>query len=167
MGRYACGDDAAFAEVYRACAPRIHSLALWALADRSLADDVVQQTLLNMHRARGAFRPGAELLPWAYAIARRVIVDTVRARRRLGDALRRVAADGSAPPVTPDDALADEQSAERVQLALAALPVSQRTVFGLRASGRSWAEVASALGTTVTAVKLRLHRALARLRRRV
>ncbi len=165
MARYACGDDGAFADVYRTCAPRIHSLALWALADRAMADDVVQQTLMNMHRARGAFRPGAALLPWAYTIARRVIVDVLRARRRLGAAIR--VPDASPPPVTPDDVLADEEGAERARLALAALPISQRTVLGLRASGLSWNEVATALGTTVTAVKLRLHRAIAALRRRI
>jgi len=63
MGRYECGDDAAFAEVYRACAPRLHSLALWALGDRALADDVVQQTLLNMHLARSAFRRAPSSCP--------------------------------------------------------------------------------------------------------
>jgi len=83
----------------------------------------------------------------------------------LGAAIR--VPDGASPPATPDDILASEQSAERVQLALAALPVSQRTVLRLRANGLSLADVATSLGTTVTAVKLRLHRAIAGLRRRI
>src|SRR5437762_10480272 len=82
MDRYAAGDDLAFGAVYDAVAPRVFTLAVRALGDRTLAEDVVQQTLLNIHRARGAFAPGSPLLPWAYAIARRLVVDAIRGRNR-------------------------------------------------------------------------------------
>src|SRR5262245_4177870 len=80
--RTANGDDDAFGAVYDAVAPRVHALALRALGDRMLAEDVVQQTLLNVHRARGAFVPGSPVMPWAYAIARRLIIDAIRRRKR-------------------------------------------------------------------------------------
>ena len=41
----------------------------------------MQQTLLQMHRARGSFIPGAAVMPWAFAIARRLIIDGARRRR--------------------------------------------------------------------------------------
>ncbi len=61
MDRYAAGDDSAFEAIYDAVAPRV----AWrwrSLGDRTLAEDIVQQTLLNIHRARGAFMPGAPLM---------------------------------------------------------------------------------------------------------
>src|SRR6185436_17608736 len=130
------------------------------------AEDVVQQTLLNIHRARGAFVPGAPLMPWAYAIARRLIVDTIRRRRRE----LRLVEGGPRPdhrqrrPTMPDEELMACETAGSLRLALAELPGSQQAVLHLRGEGLPLATMATTLGTTVTAVKLRLHRAMSSLR---
>jgi len=75
MERYARGDEAAFAELYDAIAPRLLGFLRKATRDASAAEDLMQQTLLHMHRARGSFIPGAPVLPWAFAIARRLLTD--------------------------------------------------------------------------------------------
>jgi len=166
MERYATGDDLAFSAVYDAVAPRVFALAARSLGDRTLAEDVVQQTLLNIHRARGAFVPGAPLMPWAYAIARRLIVDTIRRRRRE----LRLVEGGPRPdhrqrrPTMPDEELMACETAGSLRLALAELPGSQQAVLHLRGEGLPLATMATTLGTTVTAVKLRLHRAMSSLR---
>ena len=162
MERYAAGDDCAFAAVYDGVAPRVYALALRALGDAGLAEDVVQRTLLNIHRARGAFVRGAEVMPWAYAIARRLIVDTARRRARE----RRLAEVAPAPmaPAPPDAGIAAAETAASLALAFAALPETQRTALDLRGRGVPLAVSAQAQGTTVTAVKLRLHRAVGSLR---
>jgi RNA polymerase sigma-70 factor (ECF subfamily) len=165
MDRYASGDDLAFGAVYDAVAPRVLTLAARALGERTLAEDVVQQTLLNIHRARGAFVPGSPLMPWAYAIARRLIVDAIRRRQRE----LRLAQDGQPPdqqprPTTPDEELMAYQTAGSLRVALAELPGSQQTVLHLRGQGLPLSAMATTLGTTVTAVKLRLHRAMSSLR---
>ena len=41
-------------------------------AERKLADDLVQETFLQLHRARHTYNPAFPLLPWAMAIARHV-----------------------------------------------------------------------------------------------
>lgn len=165
MERYASGDDLAFDAVYDAVAPRVLALAIRSLGDRTLAEDVVQQTLLNIHRARGAFVPRSPLMPWAYAIARRLIVDAVRRRRR---ELRLVEHDGSADrrrqPTMPDEALMAHETAGSLRATFAALPGSQQAVLHLRGEGLPLSAMAATLGTTVTAVKLRLHRAMGSLR---
>ena len=134
------------------------------LRDAALADDVVQHTLLNIHRKRGSFMPGAEVLPWARTIARRVALDLLRGRmrdRRLQGAelLRpRQAVD------RPDDEVVAHETAACLQLALAALPVSQRSVVALRGRGLSLAQVGESLSISVAAVKQRLARAAESLR---
>src|SRR6478735_49383 len=55
MERYAAGDDAAFAQVYDEVAPRLMRHLRRHVACRAVVEDLVQQTFLQMHRARGRF----------------------------------------------------------------------------------------------------------------
>src|SRR5688500_14586541 len=61
MDRYARGEDAAFGEIYDRLAPRLFGFLLRYTRDRAKVEDVVQQTMLQMHRNRGRFLPGAEV----------------------------------------------------------------------------------------------------------
>ncbi len=168
MERYAAGDDGAFGELYDCLAPRLHHYLLRQTRDPSRADDLVQQTLLQIHRARGRFIPGADVMPWAFAIARRLLIDGIR--RRKHEVLVASAEDAGATPLLATEAAADEmvqaqQLATRFQSALALLPETQRVAFELvKQEGLSVAEAAQILGTTVSAVKLRAHRAYEALR---
>src|SRR5437870_3136108 len=60
MDRYARGEDSAFEEVYDGLAPRLQSFLLRYTSDRARAEDVVQQTMLQIHRARGRFTLGGQ-----------------------------------------------------------------------------------------------------------
>ena len=161
MDRYARGDDQAFGEVYDAIAPRVHAYLLRLTRNRVLADDLLQQTLLSMHRHRGSYAAGFPVLPWAFAIARRLYIDEFRRRRT--DALwsaRSVADEDRVQASSADDEMASRQTAERVQAVLAKLPETQRVAFDLlRVEGLSHAQAAQVLGTTVSAVTLRAFRA--------
>jgi RNA polymerase sigma-70 factor (ECF subfamily) len=167
MERYATGDDASFGAVYDALAPRLYGYLLRQTRDAARAEDLVQQTLLHMHRARARFIPGAEVTPWAFAIARRLLIDSLRRGRR-----EVLSAHDDSPqddPPSPDasaDALVEAQEvANRIQRALVGLPEAQRVAFELiKQEGLSLAEAAAVLGTTVAAVKLRAHRAYEALR---
>jgi len=78
MARYAEGDEAAFAEVYAAVAPRLACFFGRRSFDPNGVPDLVQETLLRVHRARATFAPGAALMPWVLTIARRLLIDLVR-----------------------------------------------------------------------------------------
>ena len=69
--------------VYDALAPRLFGYLFRQTRDRSRAEDLLQQTMLHIHRARDRFITGAEVMPWAFAIARRLLVDEVRRNRRV------------------------------------------------------------------------------------
>jgi RNA polymerase sigma-70 factor, ECF subfamily len=172
MQRYADGDDAAFADLYDALAPRLIGFLHNATRDRGVAEDLMQQTLLQMHRTRGTFIPGAPVMPWAFAIARRLTIDSARRRRVERRIFSDAAADddqvtsaAAAAMVNADDLLHARRLERRVQQRLAALPENQRSAYRLlQQEGFSLKEAAEVLGTSVTAVKLRAHRAYEALR---
>jgi RNA polymerase sigma-70 factor (ECF subfamily) len=168
MDRYARGDDAAFAEVYDAIAPRLYGYLLRQTRDAARAEDLVQQTLLQMHRARDRFIAGAEVTPWAFAIARRLFIDGIRRHRRevlLSDGDDGEEALGASNADAADDLVQAQETARRILRELARLPPAQRAAFELvKQEGLSLGEAAQVLGTTVAAVKLRAHRAYEALR---
>src|SRR3954466_14598515 len=82
MERYAAGDEAAFAELYDLIAPRLHGFLTRSISDRALVEDLSQQTLLRVHRARHSFLAGQDVLPWMFVIARRLVVDNFRRASR-------------------------------------------------------------------------------------
>jgi RNA polymerase sigma-70 factor (ECF subfamily) len=80
MERYAIGDDDAFAEVYAELAPRLFPFLRRYTSSAARAEDLLEQTFLEIHRGRSSFAPGAEVTPWAFEIARRLgILDRERA----------------------------------------------------------------------------------------
>jgi RNA polymerase sigma-70 factor (ECF subfamily) len=129
------------------------------------AEDVVQDVLLTVHRARATYDPARPFAPWFYAIASSRLVDALRARRRL--ALREV---------MDDEAVADREApqpeahamSDRLALAVAGLPRLQREVVSLlKYEDMSVREVAHRLGMSEAAVKTTAHRGYKMLRRTV
>ena len=166
MERYADGDVAAFATLYDQLAPRLYRFAARQLQSRAAAEDVVQQALLQIHCARGQFTRGAAVLPWAYAIVRRLVIDLTRRRGR--EDLRADLAEHADKPsgaVAPDEALHRKRSEAALRLDLLHLSPALREAFELlKVDGLSVAETAEVLGITHGMVKIRAHRATVALR---
>lgn len=165
MARYADGDARAFADVYDELAPRLYHYLQRLTRNAATAEDLLQQTFLRMHDARGRFEPGAEVEPWAFAIARRLFIDWYR-RHHLVVATGLF--DDDTLPTTEPDAEAmvhGYQLAERLERTLNALPTQHREAFLLvREHGLSLSQAAEVLGITQLAVKMRAHRAYEGLR---
>jgi len=164
MDRYADGDESAFSELYDVLAPRLYRYLLRQTREAAGAEDLLQQTFLKLHASRARFLRGGDVLPWAFAIARRLFIDGYRRHQR-------AAARSDAPPPSEPSVEGAEQllQAKRAALELdrelQRLPEAQRVVFELmRQDGLSLREVAEVLGTTTNAVKLRAHRAHVALR---
>lgn len=169
MNRYAAGEMDAFSELYDLIAPRLYGYLFRKTRNQSLAEDLLQQTMLRIHCARGRFIRGAQVMPWLISIARRLLIDGMRhakveccvdAEDNLAAQLAMRALDRPA-----DEVMHTKQVAQMVLRELAQLPESQRAAFELvKQDGLSHAEAAQILGTTVTAVKLRSHRTYVKLR---
>jgi RNA polymerase sigma-70 factor (ECF subfamily) len=174
MARFAGGEDAALAEVYDLGAPAVLTFLLRVSNDRPLAEDLTQETFLRIHRARGLYRLGAPVLPWAYTIARRLFLDSIRARRPEVAESATIDHDSETDPVhsaqvapmpSAEEMLADAELAQAVDDALAKIPEAQASAFRLlKGEGLSVAEAAAVMGTSKGAVKLRAHRAYLALR---
>lgn len=131
-------------------------------------DDVVQETLITVHRVRHTFDPARSYDAWLNAIASRRAIDALRSsgrrdRRELHDelALER-------QPTGDDASVAAEreQRTQRLHAAVARLPPGQREAveqLGLRE--RSLGEAAELTGRGTGALKVNLHRALRALRK--
>ena len=168
MDRYAAGDDAAFGELYEALSPRLYGFLVRLSGEAATAEDLLQQTFLQMHVARSRFARGADVTPWAMAIARRLFIDVVRRNKsRATDLVDGAVLDEtnvSGNPTAEDWLVAHETEA-LIESRLATLSSNQRDAFQLvKQEGLSIAEAASVLGITATAVKLRAHRAYTQLR---
>ena len=165
MERYAAGDDEAFEFVYTAIAGRVRAFLQRRVRGSLIVEDLAQQTFLQMHRGRTTFAPGSAVLPWALSIARRLLIDHVRYGRRRGAEHEGGLEEADLGTYTDDGLLEARDLAGRLQQELTRLPESQRTAFELmRFEGLSHIDAARTLGITVTAVKLRAHRAYVSLR---
>ena len=163
MDRYARGNDAAFGEVYDGIAHRLYGYLVRQCRNAGLAEELVQQTFLQMHRARGQFVRGAPVLPWAFSISRRLLVDQIRKSRR--EVLSAMPEEPSPDSTQSNDPSAEallhaSEIAARVKAVLVTLPDTQREAFELlKIEELSVAEAAEIVGATSAAVKLRAHRA--------
>jgi RNA polymerase sigma-70 factor (ECF subfamily) len=173
MQRYCDGDATAFRELYALVAPKLLGYLMRMARSRALADDLLQQTFLKVHRARSAYIRGSDPLPWIYSIAHRTFLDEARKQKRAivkvgdGDVLPEVAAGiGGESDDRRDDPRVDPDVAKAAIDALQSLPEQQREAVVLtKLDGKSVAEAAEIAGTSVGAMKVRAHRGYEALRR--
>jgi RNA polymerase sigma-70 factor, ECF subfamily len=161
MSRYQQADSAAAASLVELLSPRLYRFLAGQMGSQIGAEDMLQDVWLRIHRVRHTYRPGESLLPWVYAIARCVRVDSYRRRRRIESHESAVAE----VPEPPARATARKTEAAAFEDLVAALPESQREVLTmLKVNGLSLEEVALATSSTLGAVKQKAHRAYQGLR---
>ena len=160
MERYQQADPQAPAALIGALSPALLRFFRSQAASRDQADDLLQETWMRIHRVRHTYRPGEPVLPWIYAIARRVRIDGYRRTQR-------ITAHEVAMETLPEPPVRVEQrdALPCFDTLVAALPDAQREVLTmLKVGGLSLEEVACATSLTVGAVKQKAHRAYGRLR---
>lgn len=163
MERYVDGEAEAFEFLYRRVSPNLMGYLLRLTRNRERAEDLLQITFSKIHRARGSFLKGAPVLPWILAIARRSFLDERRsAQVRTED----LSPDGSLPEQQHEERALPAELSDALEVALDRLPETYREAIVLtKITGLSVAEAATVLGSTETAVKLRVHRGYNQLRK--
>jgi RNA polymerase sigma-70 factor (ECF subfamily) len=140
MAAYVRGDGVAFKELFGRYAPKLERLMLRELFAREEAHDLVQQTFLQLHRARLDFDPEQRFKPWIYTIAMNLKREHFRRRRRRPRCS--VTSPRSRLQGTHTNAFEAHRS---LAWALARLPDDSRSVIELHwFDGLSFAEVANA-----------------------
>ncbi|HEY3468653.1 MAG TPA: sigma-70 family RNA polymerase sigma factor [Amycolatopsis sp.] len=153
------GDPESITAVVHGAHPHVRRFAEHLCASPQDAEDAAQEALLVLYRKIGSLRATAALASWMFRIVRNECLR--RARRRFDQA-----DDAAGLVASAEDEVLQRLEAERVALAIAALPDVQRRVLIMRdVLGRPGRAVADELGLSTAAMKSQLHRARTAVRR--
>jgi RNA polymerase sigma-70 factor (ECF subfamily) len=151
------GDVSAFQTLYRTYGPRVKTYMMRHGADACSAEDLAQETLLQVWRKAALYAPEkGSVATWIFAIARNLRIDKLRREMPL----QQLPEDHGDTP--SDEPLPDEQTSagerqRRVRLAVASLPDELREVLTLAfVEGLSHAEIAERTGVPLGTIKSRI-----------
>ena len=160
------GEPDAFDALFERWATRLLRFLTRMVKDPAVAEELVQETFLRVHRARDRYSPEARFSTWLYTIAANAARNELRRPFRRhphesADAEREGAPlQLEAREPTTDAVVHARRVGETVEAALSHLPERQRAALWLCAvEGFSYAETAESLDTTEKSVKALVHRA--------
>jgi len=162
MIRYQGGSLEAFQEIYAQLAPGVRRYLFHLAAGSDIAEDLLQETFLQMHRSRAAYNPDYAVKPWIFGLARNVFLMNRRAARHRAK-VHESRQDLPDFPVLPEaDRLG---SHDEIRRGLASLSPDQAEALLLHHEwGFSFEEIAGMLGITAAAARARASRGMADLR---
>ena len=138
--------------------------------DRDTAEDLAQETFLRVYESCERYRPEGRFTTWLYTIAYRLHIDA----RRAWSSSRTSGVDHDEwrfqdrTAITPEASAIESDLSRRVQQEIDALPEQYRPVLMLRSQKElTYAEIASVVGCTEGAARVRMHKGLALLRCRL
>src|SRR5262249_9880747 len=162
MIRYQGGSLEAFQEIYAQLAPALRRYLSHLVGGSEIADDLLQETFLQMHRSRSAYNPAYAVKPWAFGLARNVFLMNRRAARRWAD-VHESRQDLPEFAVLPEAARLGSQA--EIRRCFAGLSPDQAEALLLHHEwGFSFEEIAGMLGISAPAARARASRGMADLR---
>ena len=168
MERARRGDEAAWRELVEATHREVYSLCLRILRDPDDAAEATQDAFLKAWRGLKGFRGEAQFTTWLYRVAANAALSKHRSRKRQRS-WETEAQDDVLVQIAGADSTAAQAGARvdlaRLERALARMPEHYRSAVVLRdVYGMSIGEIASHLGISETAAKVRVHRARKKLK---
>ena len=161
------GEKAAFEQLVIRHQELVFSLAYKLTGNREMANDVAQESFIRAWKAIEKFRGDSTFSTWIY----RITVNTAWTLRKKAKKHNTLNIDDTYEPIVIDEKKDPELVAINSDLssvlvnALDKLPIEQRIIVELKnIEGRSHKEIADYLDISVTAAKVRLHRAHQKLR---
>ena len=169
--RVCAGDAEAFRLIFERYSRPVISFIFDMVNDRSLAEELTQETFVRAYRAMRTMRRETKLSTWLFGIARNVARESLRARLRAVnhiDLEDKSVLDLSDNKPVPVDGVLSKELNEVIRRSLAALDEDKRLVFTLKVLHQcSYEEIAEITGFTLAKLKTDLHRARAEMRRRI
>jgi len=169
------GDEASFEILLAKYRGPIISYLTRMVGEQAVGEELAQEAFLRVYRARERYEPTAKFTTWLYRIATRLALNSIRDRkhergRRSFDEPRE-----NGPDLEPVDGRANSEQRllavarlQTVRQAIATLPEKQRAaVLMHKYQELDYAQIAAALGCSVSAVKSLLFRAYETLRERL
>jgi RNA polymerase sigma-70 factor (ECF subfamily) len=169
LRQIAAGDRAAFAEFYDRYSTLMFSIASKILNNASEAEDVLQETFMQIWEKAGKFDPKlGKASSWAAILVRNKAIDRIRAsqrRTRLAEAAGVESAIAAEVSQTANEAVHGQAKAKLIQSAIFELPAEQRRAIELAYfSGLTQNEISEKLHEPLGTVKARIRRGLLKLR---
>lgn len=162
MMAYQAGSLEAFHAVYSALSPPLLRYLRYLTRRADIAEDLLQETFLQMHRSRAGYDPAYPVSPWAFGLARNVYLMNRRATARFA-AVHDDSAD--VPDVVVPADMEHLATRDLVRRALARLEREQAEPLLLHhVWGFSFDEIAGMLGISSGAARARSSRAMTALR---
>lgn len=153
-----------YAKLYETCYMRIFSYVITLAGDRSLAEEITQETFYRAFTRQREFRGESDEVTWLCAIAKNLFVDE----------RRRMSRHGEIPEDLPDHArsvakgVEDRDSSFRIHMALHEMEEPYKETFELRVFGElSFREIGTIFGKTENWARVTYHRARIKLQERM
>lgn len=173
LARYVDGDAAAFATLVERYSRELFPFLVRYTRESAMAEDVVQETFLQVHQSAATFDPTRRFRPWLFTIAVNKARDALRARTRKREVSLSISTGDGDETVSFLDFLADDSTAASarleadelrsvVQAIVTEMPDHLREVLVLGYFHRfPYKDMAEALSIPLGTVKSRLHAAVA------
>lgn len=169
------GDTASFGVLLERHRNSVIHFLYRMVQDRAVAEELAQEVFLRVYKARGSYEPSAKFTTWLFRIATHLALNSIRDRRRAKDhtSLDEESELGGPVQLASGEPTAEQVMVERVlrnevRQAIGTLPEKQRAaVLMHKYEELDYAQIASVLNTSESAVKSLLFRAYESLRARL
>ncbi len=173
LQRHLSGDEKAFELLVRRYRRELYNFLGRFTGDRTLAEDIFQETFLQLHLSAGAFDPTRRLRPWLFTIAANKARDAMRKRARRQaaplDAVISASQEGETSYIDlmpsdipqPDESILNLETRQAVRNIIGQMPENLRTVLLLNYFHEfPYKDIADMLGVPLGTIKSRLHAAI-------
>lgn len=163
------GDQHAYRVLLTDMVPVIKNSIIKSIPLPHMADDIVQEVLISVHKALHTYEPERAFMPWLMAIVNFRRTDSLRGYYAAYQN-KLIALDSVEIPayLNEETQIIDEEREANLQAALASLPEKQKNVVELlKIKGLSTREAASKIGVSESAIKVMMHRALQKLKEKL
>jgi len=171
------GKEAAYRELLRRYERPVFSLVYRMVRDRTLAEDLAQETFVKVLNALESYRPEYKFSSWIFKIANNAAIDHLRRREldtlsldgapdaRTADEVAATALQAADHAESPLEELESRETGSAIERAIGRLRPEYRTCILLRhVEGRSYEEIADVMDLPLGTVKTYIHRARLELR---
>jgi len=174
MRRVAQGDMDAFQSLIEVHQARVVGTVAKMLGDDVDSEDIAQQVFIRVWKSARRYQPTAKFTTWLFKITRNLVFNELRRRKRHPVTPLQLEEEehffqpADSGGMSPDASLLDSELNDAIQMAIDALPETQRMAIVLRRyEDMPYDEIGEVLGLSVPAVKSVLFRARAELRERL
>jgi len=156
MSRVAAGELDCMRVLFERYQAWVYNFLLQMVQNRDVSEDLTQSTFYKVMKYRSSYN-GGKFAPWIFQIARNLGMDHFR------EAKQKMAPMDSIPEIA--DTVDDNDDMIKLKLALQKLPEADREILIMsRFHSMKYAQIAEVLNSTEAAVKVKVHRAVKKLR---